>query len=479
MTTPNNIEELKENEVFVFGSNLNGNHGGGAAKYALENFGAIEGQREGLQGQSYAFPTLDKKMKKVKTQSLLESKEKLYQCAKENPTKRFLVTKVGCGIAGFTEEEMKEVFKGEKPNNVILPAGWSIVRGYKAFKQGLVCRDFQYELGKDFYHDGEISLCNSGFHFCKSLGDVYLYYTFGTDILVGEVESEGEVIDEEEGTKSVTNHLRIIRILNAEEASNNNGLNNIGHSNTGDWNTGHRNTGHRNTGHSNTGDWNTGDRNTGHRNTGHRNTGDWNTGDRNTGDWNTGHRNTGDWNTGHWNTGHRNTGHRNTGHSNTGDWNTGDRNTGDWNTGDRNTGDRNTGDWNTGDWNTGHRNTGHSNTGNWNTGDRNTGYLNTITPDEVLVFNKPCKREEWDKVEKPDWMFFDVNKWINFEDMTDEEKEQIGCSKYTGGYMKKLDYKQAFQESYNKASKEDQQAIKKLPNWDKHIFFEISGIMID
>ncbi len=439
MTTPNEIKSLKENQIFVFGSNLNGNHIGGAAKFALDNFGAVEGQGVGLFGQSYAFPTLDAEMKKQTQYALEQEVKNLYLCAKENPTKQFLVTKVGCGIAGFKEEEMKKIFTGEKPTNVILPAGWAKIFGYKAFEKGLVCRGFQYELGKDFYHKGEIALCNSGFHFCKSLGEVYSYYTFGTDIVVAEVESEGDVIDEEGEQKSVTNHLRITRILNAEEASNNNGLNNLGHSNTGDWNTGHSNTGHSNTG----------DRNTGHRNTG---------------DWNTGHRNTGDWNTGDWNTG---------------DWNTGDRNTGDWNTGDRNTGDRNTGHWNTGHSNTGDRNTGDRNTGDWNTGHWNTGYLNTITPNEILVFNKPCKREKWDKTIKPSWMCFDVNKWINFEDMTDEEKEQIGTAKYTGGYMKKLDYKQAFQESYNKANKEEQESIKKLPNWDKKVFYEISGIMID
>lgn len=63
--TPENISELKENEVFVFGSNKNGNHAGGAARIAVEKFGAVMGQAEGLQGQSYAIPTLDENMEKV------------------------------------------------------------------------------------------------------------------------------------------------------------------------------------------------------------------------------------------------------------------------------------------------------------------------------------------------------------------------------------------------------------------------------
>ena len=422
MTTPKEIKSLKPNEVFVFGSNLNGNHYGGAAKQALDMFGAVEGQGEGLMGQSYAFPTLNKKMKKVSKKELKESVNKLYQCATDNKDKTFFVTKVGCGIAGFTEEEIKPLFTGN-PKNVILPKKWSIIKGYKAFNVGLKCRDFQYELGKDFYHKGDIELCSQGFHFCKSLSDVYSYYQYGTDIVVGEIESEGDVIDENDGNKSVTNHIRIIRILNAEESANNNGANNVGHSNTGD---------------NNTGDRNTGDRNTGDRNTGNRNIGNWNTGNRNTGDNNTGDNNTGDRNTGHWNTGDRNTGNRNIGYSNTGD----------------------------------------SNTGDWNTGDRNTGSFNTITPKEVLVFNKLCKKEEWDSVEKPSCLFFSVNKLVPFEEMTDSEKETYGTSKYTGGYMKKLDYKEAFTESLKNASEEEIKQIKKLPNFDADIFEEISGFRI-
>ena len=428
MTTPKEIKSLKENQVFVFGSNLNGNHAGGAAKQALQ-WGAIEGQGEGLQGQTYAFPTLDTKMKKVSKKALLDSKEKFYKCAEENKDKQFLVTKVGCGIAGFSEEEMKKIFKGDKPSNIILPAGWSIIKGYKAFDKGLVCRGFQYKLGKDFFHKGEISLCQSGFHFCKSLVNVYNYYTFGNDIIVAEVESEGDVIDQEDGEKSVTNHLRIIRILGAEEAMNNNGINNVGHSNTGDRNTG--------------------DRNTGDSNTGHRNTGDRNTGDRNTGD-----RNTGDWNTGHWNTGHSNTGH----------WNTGDRNTGHRNTGDRNTGDRNTGD---------------SNTGDWNTASHHTGFFNTKEIKDILVFNKPCSKEKWDKAEKPSCLYFETKRFIDFSEMTEEEKIEYPQASYQGGYIKDIPYKEAFTESMKNASKEDIKLLKKLPNFDKKVFFEISGFMVE
>ena len=394
MTTPKEVKTLKDNEIFVFGSNLNGSHGGGAALLA-KSFGAEEGIGEGLTGQCYAFPTLDKKMKKVSKKSLVASKEKLYKCATENPDKLFLVTKVGCGIAGFKETEVKDIFKGDKPTNIVLPAGWSVIKGYKAFDKGLLCRGMQYELGKWFEHNGEIAPCASGFHFCKSLGDVYSYYSFGS--VVCEVESDGEVIDE--GNKSVTNRIRLIRILNAEtEARNNSNSTSTGNMNTGDWNTG-------------------------------------------------------DWNTGNMNTGNMNTGDRNTGNMNTGDRNTGNMNTGDWNTGDRNTGD-----WNTGDW--------------------NTGFFNTKTPDEILVFGKKCKQEVWNRACKPSCLYFDVVKWIDFSDMTDEEKENYPTAKHVGGYLKKLDYKQAFTESMKKASEEDIKLIKKLPNFNKKIFFEISGFEI-
>ena len=119
------------------------------------------------------------------------------------------------------------------------------------------------------------------------------------------------------------------------------------------------------------------------------------------------------------------------------------------------------------------------NAGDWNTGDWNTGTFNTETPKEILVFNKKCSKEKWDNADKPSWLYFNLTEWVYFSDMTDEEKLQYPSYKTTGGYLKKMDYKEAFKKSYDNASKEQQQAIKKLPNWNKKVFFEISGIMID
>jgi hypothetical protein len=123
--TPEKISSLEDHEIFVFGSNLNGNHAGGAAKTAKEKFGAEEGTGEGLIGQSYAFPTLGKNMKKLKKWRLKEAVDTLIKCACENTTKVFLVTKVGCGIAGHEEEEMKKLFDLPKlPANIVLPKEW-------------------------------------------------------------------------------------------------------------------------------------------------------------------------------------------------------------------------------------------------------------------------------------------------------------------------------------------------------------------
>ena len=158
MTTPEFISELKEDQVFVFGSNLNGNHAGGAAAIAKDKFGAQEGIGEGMTGQSYAFPTLDQAMQKVTVEALEASRDLLYKCAEANPEKQFLLIKVGCGIAGFTEDEMKQVFAGSSPKNIVMPPSWKVIRGYKAFEKGLVCRGFQYEFSKDFYHEGKIEL---------------------------------------------------------------------------------------------------------------------------------------------------------------------------------------------------------------------------------------------------------------------------------------------------------------------------------
>lgn len=111
------ITELKENEIFVFGSNLQGMHGGGAARIAYEKFGAIWGQGVGLQGQSYGIPTMHGGVEVIKPYI-----DEFIEFAKTHPELKFLVTRVGCGIAGFRDEEMAPLFeKAKELENVYLP----------------------------------------------------------------------------------------------------------------------------------------------------------------------------------------------------------------------------------------------------------------------------------------------------------------------------------------------------------------------
>ena len=103
--TPDCINKLKENEIFVFGSNLEGMHGGGAARTALEKFGAVMGQGIGLQGKSYAIPTMQGGVDTIEPYV-----REFFQYADKHPELTFLVTRIGCGIAGFTDAEIAPMF---------------------------------------------------------------------------------------------------------------------------------------------------------------------------------------------------------------------------------------------------------------------------------------------------------------------------------------------------------------------------------
>ena len=115
--TPEFITELAEDEVFVFGSNLAGMHGGGAAAIAHRNFGAVWGKGVGLYGQSYAIPTMQGGVETVKPYV-----DEFIEFAKNHPELRFLVTKIGCGIAGFREEQIAPLFaEAIDVKNIVLP----------------------------------------------------------------------------------------------------------------------------------------------------------------------------------------------------------------------------------------------------------------------------------------------------------------------------------------------------------------------
>lgn len=103
--TPDNITSLGPDDIFVFGSNLQGNHAGGAARVARLKFGAVQGQGEGIQGQSYAIPTMQGGVDTIKPYV-----DRFIDLAREWDQNTFYVTRIGCGIAGFTDEEIAPLF---------------------------------------------------------------------------------------------------------------------------------------------------------------------------------------------------------------------------------------------------------------------------------------------------------------------------------------------------------------------------------
>ena len=322
-----------------------------------------------------------------------------------------------------------------------LSQGGEKMKGYKGFDKDLKCREFQYEIGKEFELNGEMKMCENGFHFCKELIDVTGFYNTKNGNRFCEIEATGEIIEDNKNKKCCTNKIKIIKEIPIEEV-----LNKV--------------------------------------NTGYCNTGNYNTGNYNTGYCNTGYCNTGNYNTGNYNTGDRNTGYCNTGYYNTGNYNTGDCNTGNRNTGNYNTGNRNTGNYNTGNRNTGYCNTGNYNTGNYNTGDRNTGLFNTDEPNARL-FNKVLN------IKMRDIDIYRINNILNFinkrdvklvwkytEDMTVEEKEKYPEHTTTGGALMKVKVKVNVQEEWEKVSQDDKDFITSLPNFDKDIFYECTGIKV-
>lgn len=116
-TTPEEITELADDEVFVFGSNASGAHGGGAARVAHQRFDAEWGVGEGLTGRTYALPTMEG------TDAFRAAAERFVAVAEEHPELTFLLTRVGCGIAGHDESVVRTWF-ADTPPNVVKPAGW-------------------------------------------------------------------------------------------------------------------------------------------------------------------------------------------------------------------------------------------------------------------------------------------------------------------------------------------------------------------
>ena len=326
--------------------------------------------------------------------------------------------------------------------------------GYKATDMNGCCRGFKFEVGKTYTKDTpkeELECCTGKvFHFCREL--------FAIEKESGYILSESRIFEViagdyvRKGDKYGTNSLTILREIEGEEKSE------------------LINSGNRNSGDSNSGSYNSGS-----YNSGSCNAGDSNSGSCNSGSWNAGDSNSGSCNSGSCNSGNRNTGNRNTGDYNSGGCNTGDYNSGDYNSGDYNSGDYNSGDYNSGDYNSGSCNSGNRNTGSWNTGDFNSGFFNT-DESPVRMFNKYTKLKRRE-IRIPAFCYLHLTTWVSHDTASDEEKEEHKREIETcGGFLKTLDYKEAWRMAWDRASKEEHLELLKLPNWDNEVFKEISGI---
>ena len=182
-------------------------------------------------------------------------------------------------------------------------------------------------------------------------------------------------------------------------------------------------------------------------------------------------------------TGLCNSGDCNSGDCNSGDCNSGDCNSGDCNSGNRNSGNRNSGDWNSGDCNSGDCNSGNRNSGDWNKTCFSNGCFNTESP-KIFLFNKPS---DWTY---QDWLNSDaryilmdcpsnVLSWIWEDDMTDEEKEQHPEYSVTGGFLKHIEKETGRQMWWDGLSDRKKDIVMQLPNFDKDIFKEITGITVE
>ena len=288
--------------------------------------------------------------------------------------------------------------------------------GYKVFNKDLICNGIQYEIGKTYSITGSPIPHNRGFHFCKSIRELYRYYSISDDVRICEIEALG-VIRSNDGEKYCTNIIKIIKEITFEcESDSDLKLNNNECGNSGDPNSGNRNSGDGNSGYFNSGS----------NNSGIRNIGCWNSGSNNYGYWNSGGNNLGS--------------------SNSGYWNSGDYNSGDWNSGNCSSGLFNTeknpkikifdkeSDWTIEDW-----------------------YCS-----KAMKIMDTCPRT--------------YSNFIEDFNMTDDEKKAHPEYKTLGGYVKIFVASKKDKEKWwNELSEADKDVIKKLPNFDLDKFKQCVG----
>ena len=297
-----------------------------------------------------------------------------------------------------------------------------IIKGFKVFNPDWTCspngNTKQYTCPGKFEEDVTPVRCGQGMHFCKVAADCFNYYSFNPDNHVAEVAAYGEVV--EEGDKCATNKLEIIREIPWAEL-----LEMV--------------------------------------NTGKGCAGLCNSGNCNSGNWNSGDCNSGNWNSGDCNSGNCNSGNCNSGNCNSGDWNSGN--------------------CNSGNWNSGNCNSGNCNSGNWNNTNFSNGCFNTVEP-TIHLFNKPSSwtYRDWLNSEARYLMNQiqgDILEWVYLSDMTDEEKAAHPEAETTGGYLKELDNSECAVIWWRSLNQRQKNVIMAIPNFDKAIFKEITGIDVD
>ena len=316
------------------------------------------------------------------------------------------------------------------------------VKGYKVFKPDWTCwGGFQYEVGKCYEMDERPVVCERGFHFCRNLVDCYKNYVFDSNNKVAEITAYGEIITME--NESCTNKIKIERKIDWDEV------------------LAIVNTGKGCTGLGNNGDSNSGNYNMGNNNIGNNNKGDRNTGNHNRGVYNTGSFNNGGQNSGSYNLGYDNSGNHNMGHSNSGNYNDGNYNSGNYNNGDYNAGD-------------------------YNVTNDSSGCFNT-EPTEMFFFNKLSNwtREDWEDSKAKfilDGILVSPTRFICEKDMTEEEKKEYPEYQITGFCLKKLSWEERVkinQRKWNQLNQKEKDVVISIPNFDKAIFKEVTGIDVD
>ena len=198
-----NITKLEPNQIFVFGSNLTGNHTGGAAAQAVL-FGAEHGIGEGMTGQCYAFPTLTESMEQVSDDALIASRDRLFATCAKNKDKQFLMTKVGCGIAGFSEEKMKKLFVYDTPTNLVLPDGWNR-RLFKFLLEGMRSEygDCRWAIGEEKIGKNPKCCEAGGYHASRRIIDA-IKFVQGPILAEVEVNGLSDVKSEKECWERMT-----------------------------------------------------------------------------------------------------------------------------------------------------------------------------------------------------------------------------------------------------------------------------------